>query len=197
MKTLIPLFAVCFALLGSADRGEAAKYVVDSVHSSVDFEIGYMSISAITGRFRAYSGVLEYDPNAVHETTLSATIEISSIDTANKDRDDHLQQDDFFHSEKFPHITFVSKEAKKGEDGNLTLVGDLSMHGVTQEVEMELEVGGVAKNHQGKEVLGFELEGEVDRIDFGVGDDRKMENGKPFLSFEVEFEINAAAIRED
>ena len=190
----------CLWSLCSPTYGEPSKYEVDPVHSSVDFEIGHMGISEITGRFRSFSGVLELDPNSISELTLSATLEVSSIDTANRDRDDHLQQDDYFHSEKYPYITFVSKKVEKvdeGDEGKYLITGDFNMHGVTREVVMEFEYGGAAKNHKGQDIIGFDLEGELNRIDFGVGNEHRLDNGKLSLGVEVEFEIHAEAIKQE
>ncbi|MCA9426716.1 MAG: polyisoprenoid-binding protein [Candidatus Omnitrophica bacterium] len=190
------LILVSFVCLFLCTPGEAAKYTVDPVHSSVDFEIGHMGISEITGRFRGYSGVIEFDPENIAATTLSATLEISSIDTANEKRDEHLQQDDYFDTAKHPYITFVSKKVEQGDDDDeFIMTGDLTMHGMTQEIQMEFELGGMTKNHKGVEVIGFELEGEVDRLHFGIGDDKKHSNGELFLGAEVEFEIHAEAVK--
>ncbi len=201
MNPFFTFLGVCFLTISAAFPAEAAKYTVDPVHSSVDFEIGHMGISEITGRFREYSGIIDFDPEAISEMTISATLEISSIDSANEARDEHLQQDDYFHSEKFPYITFVSTKVEKDDDDDdedeaeYIVTGDLTMHGITQEVKMEFEYGGMTKNNKGKDIIGFELEGEVDRMEFKVGNDHKLDNGNYSLGVEVEFEIHAEAIR--
>ena len=198
MKKILFCLSIGIAALFVSSNSNAAEYIVDPVHSSVDFEIGHMGISEITGRFRGYSGVIEFDPDNIAATTLSATLEITSIDTANEKRDEHLQQDDYFHSAEYPYITFVSTGVEEGEEEDeFILKGELSMHGMTQEVEMEFEFGGMTKNHKGQEIIGFELEGEVNRMDFGVGSEQKLDNGNLALGVDVEFEIHAEAIKKE
>ena len=153
------------ALLAGDALGET--YAIDAVHSSVGFGIRHI-FSRTTGVFTEFAGEITYDPEDPGASSVTATIQVASINTNNERRDGHLTSPDFFDAEKYPGITFRSTEVKV--DGDRLLVrGDLTIHGVTQSVVLPVEVLGVGDHPMRKApVAGFAAELAVKRSSFGV-----------------------------
>lgn len=146
----------------------AQEYIVDKAHSEVSFKIKHLQITNVTGKFKDYEAVVDYDKNNATFNKLQANIKIISVDTDNQTRDNHLQQADFFDSKKFPEMIFVMKKYKKEDNENGKMIGDLTIAGVTKEITLDVEIGGVAKGKDGKERLGFSLNGKIKRSEFNL-----------------------------
>ena len=156
------------ALVLFAGTGFAAQtYSIDPVHSSASFSIRHI-VSRVTGKFNDFHGTIVYDPDSPANSSVTANIDVASIDTGNERRNNHLRSADFFDAEKYPEITFVSTSVeKKGE--MLMVTGDLTMHGVTKQVVMSVEVLGIGTHPMTKAALaGFSAELKLNRSDFGV-----------------------------
>ncbi len=169
----------------------AATYDIDSSHSSVDFKIKHMAISNVKGNFASFSGVFDFTPGNSKNWKVEATIEIASIDTGDKERDDHLLAEDFFDAEKFPTMVFKSTGVKMEDDEEGELMGTLTMHGVTLPVTLELEVGGTVTDPWGNERAGFSASGKINRKDWGLAYGKVLESGGLMIGNEVKiyFEI--------
>ncbi|MBK34300.1 MAG: polyisoprenoid-binding protein [Gemmatimonadetes bacterium] len=155
------------AFVVSASPTLGANYSIDIAHSSVGFSVRHL-VSRTTGRFTDFKGKIVYDEANPGASMVNATIQISSIDTDNERRDNHLRSADFFDAEKYPEMTFVSsKVEKKGE--TLMVTGDLTLHGVTHQVVLPVEVLGVGVHPMTKAaVAGFQVELTLNRSNFGV-----------------------------
>ena len=155
------------AILVSASSAFGAAYNIDTAHSSVGFSVRHL-VSRTTGKFLDFKGRIVYDEANPGASSVNVTIQIASIDTDNERRDNHLRSADFFHAEMYPEMTFVSSKAEqKGE--TLMVTGDLTLHGVTKQVVLPVEVLGVGTHPMTKAgVAGFQAELTLKRSDFGV-----------------------------
>ena len=115
-----------------------SNWKIDSHHSDVLFSIKHLGISTVRGKFNTVSGEASFDPADLSKLELSATIDVASVDTGNHDRDEHLKKADFFDVETYPTITFVSKSVVNKSADNHHIVGDLTIHGVTKEVTLDV-----------------------------------------------------------
>ncbi|MGQ0537045.1 MAG: YceI family protein [Methanobacteriota archaeon] len=171
------------------------QYAIDPAHTSVEFAVKHMMFSTVTGRFRTVRGTFALDPAAPERSAAEAEVDVASIDTGVADRDAHLRSPDFFDAEKHPTIGFRSLAAKKTTDDSGRLRGDLTIRGVTREVEFVAEFEGEGKDPWGNERVGFTLETTIDRKDFGLTWNALLETGGVLVGDAVKITIRAQGIR--
>ncbi|AXX91126.1 polyisoprenoid-binding protein [Malaciobacter molluscorum LMG 25693] len=193
MRILVKLIGVVALFLGVLN---AAEFNVDKSHTNVGFSVKHMMISNVKGKFETYDAKIDFDEKTKKFYALSATIKTNSVDTANEKRDKHLRSADFFYSSKFPDMKFVMKSFKLEEDNEGIMVGDLTIRGVTKEVKLEVELNGVIKDFRGATRLGFTLEGEINRKDFGLKWNKALELGGVVVGEKVEIEVEVEAIKK-
>jgi polyisoprenoid-binding protein YceI len=185
------------ALVSTALPSLAETYTIDPQHSQAGFSIRHMMLSNVRGAFSKVSGTVEYDPAKPAASKVNATIEMSSVDTHDAKRDEHLRSADFFDVEKYPTMTFKStKVAPRGKDG-LTVTGDLTLHGVTKQVVLNVE-GPTAELKDPKGAKrGASATTKIHRKDFGITYNKQLDNGGVALGEDVDVtldvEIKAAA----
>ncbi len=189
-KTMSAALAVCFLAAGAA---AAATYAIDATHSSVGFKVRHMMVSKVTGSFGEFSGTVDYVEGQPGQWSASATIVTASVNTNDAKRDAHLSGADFFDAEKHPEITFVSKGVRQEGDG-LVLVGDLTMHGATKPVELELEFNGAMTDPWGNDRIGFSAKGVLDRRDFGISYNTVLDKGGVAVGNEIDLMLEIVAI---
>ena len=194
MKRAFGLFVPTALIFAAMPASALAAWSIDPAHSSVAFKVRHMMVSNVRGEFTKFDGQVTYDPGAPTKSSVSVTIDASSIDTGNKKRDDHLRSSDFFDVAKYPKLTFVSKKVRQVAKG-LEVVGDLSIHGVTKEVVLKVEgPTSPRKNPWGKDVVGVEAETSIKRTDFGLKWNKALEAGGLLVGEEVriliELELN-------
>src|SRR5690606_6822946 len=153
---------------------------IDTTHSEINFKVKHMMISTVTGSFEKFDGKVEASNDDFKNGNFSFSAEIDSVNTNNKDRDNHLKSDEFFGAEKNPKLTFKSKSF----DGN-KMIGDLTIKGDTKEVELETEYNGTAVDPYGQTKAGFEFEGQINRKDFGLTWNAVTEAGSVVVSDKV------------
>lgn len=178
---------------GDDDKKKRTTYDLDRSHSSVGFSIKHLAISTVRGNFGEFTTDISMEGDDVTTLQASATIQAASIDTDNEKRDEHLRSADFFETETYPTITFTSKEVKNVDGVNFTLVGDLTMHGVTKEIELDAEILGPA-TLMGTQRVGFSAEGEINRKDYGLTWSRVVEAGALVVGEEVKLIIEVEAV---
>lgn len=161
---------------------EAARYSIDTAHSKVGFEIGHLVISTVEGRFTKFDGEIVL-AEKFQDSKVTANIDTASVDTSNADRDKHLRSADFFDTEKFPKMTFVSKKIT-GNAKSFKVTGDLTLHGVTKEVVLDGKYLGTAKDLYGNTQAAFRANGKINRKDFGLVWN-KMVEASPAVGDEV------------
>ena len=161
MATLIGI-VVC---TGSRSVTAADEYAYDLVHSSVSFKARHLDISWIHGRFNEVDGKFSLDREHPAKSTFELSIKTDSVDTANKARDEHLRQPDYFDTKQFPTITFKSTSVKAIE-GGYEVTGDFTMHGTTKKITFVLK-GGKEHDFKGTKRVAFSTELSLKRSDFG------------------------------
>lgn len=170
---------------------QAATFEVDPAHSTIDFSVRHF-FTPVPGNFRDFNGVIVYDAEAPEGSSVEFTVQATSIDTGNDQRDEHLRSPDFFNVAEHPTLSFKSSTVKKVGDGKLLVTGDLNMHGVTKKVTIPVEVLGVMDSPMGT-IAGFSTEFTVDRKDYGITWNRALDNGGAVLGEEVEIGISVEA----
>lgn len=176
-STLRFTLACLMLVVASSSVFAADEYLYDAVHSSVSFKAPYLDISFIHGRFNEVEGNFVIDRQDPSKSQFDLTIKADSVDTANKPRDEHLRQPDYFDTKQFPTITFKSTAVKAVETG-YEVTGDFTMHGVTKKITFVLK-GGKEKDFRGMKRVGFSTELSVKRSDYSfdksgigpIGDD--------------------------
>jgi polyisoprenoid-binding protein YceI len=192
IKTITVMLTLCafVALLAAADT-----YEIDRSHSSVGFSVKHMVISSVKGSFTDFSGTIMYDEEEITNSSVSVTIKTGSINTGDDRRDGHLRSADFFDAENHPEITFVSKKVSKRADGHV-VTGDLTMRGVTKEVEIPFIITGKITDPRGKTRIGVEGKLTIDRQDYGVSWSRTMDAGGLVVSDDVRIELLLEAVKQ-
>ncbi|CAE7759455.1 yceI [Symbiodinium sp. CCMP2592] len=151
----------------SVESVAAESYAVDAVHSTVLFKIRHGGVSNFYGRFNKLNGTIEFDKSDVASSSMSFTIPASSVDTNNKDRDDHVKNAEFFNARQYPEISFESTSISEVSDGVYALSGNLSFHGETKEITADLTEVRTG-TFRGKPVMGFEASFSIKRSDYGI-----------------------------
>jgi polyisoprenoid-binding protein YceI len=174
----------------------AAEYDIDLSHSSVNFQIKHLAISKVNGAFKDFSGSFSFDPEKPEATRADATIQLASVDTGNEKRDDHLRNPDFFDVAQYPTMTFTttSVKMKDAEEGEVT--GDLTLHGVTKSVTLDLEINGMTVDPWGNERIGASLTGEINRKDWGLTWNKAMETGGLVVGEDVKITLEIQGIKK-
>jgi polyisoprenoid-binding protein YceI len=167
------------------------KWTVDTVHSYVGFTIKHMMVSKVRGRFTAFTAEFGTAENPL-ESTVSATIEATSIDTHNEMRDNHIRSADFFDAENHPAITFASSGIRF-EDGEFFIDGELSIRGVAKPVTLTLDEPAFGPGPQGGTKAGFSASLEIDRHDFGVSYNGPIPGGGMALGDRVQITLDIEA----
>ncbi len=167
------------------------NWLLDPTHSEISFKVKHMMISTVRGHFEDFQATAKTNGDDFNGASLNFSAKTASINTKNKDRDGHLQSDDFFNSEKFPEITFVSKSF----NGN-TLVGDLTIRDITKEVTLEAELNGIAVDPYGQTKAGLEIRGEISRKDFNLTWNAVTEAGSVVVSDKIKLVVDVQFIKQ-
>ncbi|MEG9437757.1 YceI family protein [Edaphobacter sp. HDX4] len=170
-------------------------YQIDPAHTSVHFSVRHMMVSNVRGEFGKVSGTVMFDPDNTANSTVEATIDASSIATRDDQRDTHLKSADFLDVEKFPTITFRSTKVEMHE-GGATLTGNLTIHGVTREIVLDVEGSTQEiKDPWGKQRMGASATGKLSRKDFGLIWNAALETGGVLVGDEVKINIDVEVVR--
>jgi polyisoprenoid-binding protein YceI len=169
-----------------------ATYTADKAHTNVGFTVRHM-MSQVRGSFGDFSATIVKDDANLAASSVEFRIQTASIDTANENRDKHLQSEDFFFVEKFPEITFKSSRVEKVSDTEYKVTGDFTMRGVTKVLTLPVTFLGEMKTKEGKSIVGFSVATKLDRKEFGINWNRALDNGGMLLSDEVAVEITMEA----
>jgi polyisoprenoid-binding protein YceI len=165
---------------------------IDETHSSVGFSVRHMMVSKVRGNFRKFSGeiVTAEDPT---QSTVTATIDMDSIDTRQEQRDAHIRSADFFDVGNHTVMTFRSTEVRT-DGADWTVVGDLTLKGITKQVELELELDGFGPDAYGGTRAGFSAKTEISRKAFGVDIDMPMDGGGVVVGDKITVELDIQAV---
>jgi polyisoprenoid-binding protein YceI len=170
----------------------AGTWTLDPTHSEVTFSVRHLAISKVRGSFKKFDATIVTAENPA-DSTFTATIDVASIDTNNADRDGHLRTGDFFLTEEFPTIEFVSTGLDH-DGSDFLLSGNLTMRGVTKPVVIKGEFGGIATDGYGQTKAGATGTVKVNRTDFGVNWNAALETGGFMLGDEVTITIEGQVV---
>jgi polyisoprenoid-binding protein YceI len=166
-------------------------FALDPAHSSVAFEVKHLGIATVRGRFTIISGTL----TGGESPSLDGLVDMASATTFDEQRDGHLASPDFFDVQRFPQGTFRSTSFEQLGDGSVRVVGDLTLKGVTREIELTGSIAGPATDPWGSERIGLELTGVVDRNDFGIKWNAPLPGGGFLLPDDVRIAIDVSAVK--
>jgi len=169
---------------------------IDPVHSTAQFKVKHMMISNVKGEFAAVTGTLTLDSGDIANSRIEASIDASTINTRDAQRDAHLKNADFFDVEKFPTLTFKSTRVSNKRDGELAVAGDLTLHGVTRAVVFEVEGPSAStKDPWGNTRIGLSATTRINRKDFGLTWNAALETGGILVGDEVTITLDVQFIR--
>lgn len=173
-----------------------AIYEIDSAHSAAHFSVRHLMISNVKGEFSKVTGTVVYDPNNVEAARVNATIDATTINTRDEQRDAHLRSADFFDTEKYPTLTFKSTQVSKSKH-KLRVTGDLTIHGVTREVILDVD-GPTAevKDPWGNTRVGATASTKINRKDWGLTWNSALETGGVLVGEEVTITLDIEAVKK-
>jgi polyisoprenoid-binding protein YceI len=198
MKSLKLSHLVAATLIAVSASAAAAQTVwkIDPAHSQAAFAIRHMAISNVNGRFGNISGTIVLDSKDLAKSSVTATIDTTTVDTGVAQRDGHLKSPDFFDVAKFPAMTFASKSVVRSGD-DYTITGDLTIHGVTKPVVLKLDapdkeqLGSDNKLHR-----GFSATTTIHRQDFGLVWNGTLKSGDNMIGDDVKITLDIEAVKE-
>ena len=169
-------------------------YTVDYQHSDVSFSVRHMVFAKVRGHFTKWTADLKFDPASPTSSSVSVTIDATSIDTREPQRDGHLKSPDFLDVEKYPQITFKTTKVEKAGDKKYTVTGDLTIHGTTKAVNLDVEELGGGKDPWGNQRVAFAGKARVDRKEFGLQWNQALETGGVLVGESIDIELDIEAI---
>lgn len=172
-------------------------YTIDPAHSSADFKVRHLMVSNVRGEFSGVSGTVQFDRENPANSKIEAKIDVNTIQTRDAQRDAHLKSPDFFDVEKYPTITFVSKKVAKNGSDDYKVTGDLTIHGVTKEVVLDVEdVAPEAKDPWGNVKTGASAKTKINRKDFGLVWNVGLETGGVLVGEDVQIHLDLELARQ-
>ena len=153
------------------------KWVIDPVHSEISFKVKHLMISNVKGTFKEFDATVYTDGDDFSTAAIEFSLKPASVDTGVADRDGHLKSPDFFDIEKYETISFKSESLTKVDDENYELSGDMTIKGITKNLKLAVEFGGVAKDPWGNSKAGFTLNGKINRKDWDLTWNSALEAG--------------------
>ena len=173
----------------------AAEYTIDDSHTHVGFSVKHLMITNVNGEFKTYNAEIDFDAKTKTFNKLNAVVDTASIDTDNQKRDDHLRSADFFYSEKFPKMTFEMTSYKvDGDEGIAT--GNLTIRGITKEVQLKVEDIGTVKDFKNQNRVGFTLKGKINRMDYDLKWNKALEFGGVAVAEDVKITVEVEAVEK-
>ena len=169
MKQIFSLVLIAFL---STTTFAQTTWKADPAHTQVSFGITHLGISEVEGKFNEFDGSITASQDDFSDARYNIVIQVPSINTGIEMRDDHLRNPDFFDAEKYPEMTFTSNSSKKVGDGKYEVTGDLTFHGITKPVTLDVWHRGTIENPQSGDIIsGFAIKGNVKRSDYNLGAD--------------------------
>lgn len=206
-RTFAVVVAVCVSIVGMAFMSlaqttkvkfapiPAGEYRIDPAHSVLSFAIKHNEIALVRGRFREFSGKINYNDKDVTQSSVEVTAKIESINTGVDRRDAHLRTADFFDAAKYPEMTFKSTHVERKRNNQYVLHGDLTLRGITKPVAIPFTVTGAIKDGQGNTRFGVAGQTTINRRDFGFTWGKTMENGGLDVGNEVMIDLQLEVVK--
>lgn len=192
IASVLTIFVLALPALASS-----ATWTIDPDHSNIGFKVKHLMVSNVKGNFEKFSGTVDIDDKNITKSKVEVTIDTNSINTGVKKRDDHLRSADFFDVAKFPTMTFVSKKVANVGNDNLKVTGDLTLHGVTKEVVLDVEGPSIeSKDPWGNIRKGATATAKINRKDFGLNWNKALETGGVLVGEEITINIEIEMIKK-
>jgi polyisoprenoid-binding protein YceI len=172
----------------------AGTWVVDEVHTKVGFAVKHMGVSTVRGEFRDFEGGIESTDG---ELRAYGTVQAASISTNQEQRDEHLRSADFFDAGQYPEIRFESTAIERIDEESYRVAGELTIHGVTNPIELHAELGGVDRGPEGELRTGFEVTGQLSRKDYGMRFNAALGSGNAVVADKVKLALDVELIRRE
>jgi polyisoprenoid-binding protein YceI len=169
-------------------------WVADKVHSRVEFAIKHMGIATVRGSFGDFGGTLEITEDGARAF---GTVDVATIDTGEPQRDGHLKSPDFFDAGRFPQIEFESTAIEALDDEEFRITGNLTMHGITNEVVLHAEYQGTDVDPWGNARIGLEVTGQINRSDWDMKFNQALGSGNLLVADKVKLEIDISAVKQE
>jgi polyisoprenoid-binding protein YceI len=170
----------------------SGRWTIDPVHSEVGFTVRHMMVSKVRGKFTSFSGEFVTGDNPL-DSSVTAEVDLTSIDTGNADRDNHIRSADFFDVDTNKTMTYRSTGVRADDDGYV-LDGELTLKGVTKQVPLRVEIGGFGPDAYGGTRAGFSATGEIKRSDFGVNFNAALDTGGAVVSDKVNLSLEIEGV---
>jgi polyisoprenoid-binding protein YceI len=167
---------------------------VDTAHSRVGFAVKHMGVATVRGEFNEFEGALEIGED-LSSARAYGTVKAASVDTKQAQRDEHLRSADFFEVESYPELRFESTSIEAVDEETFRIVGELTMHGETHELELEAEIGGTEVGPNGEDRVGLEITGRLSRSEYGMRFNAALGSGNAVVSDKVKLALDVAAIK--
>ena len=185
------------AALSLPAAAATSTWQIDPNHSAAQFAVRHLAISTVRGAFTKVSGTVQLDDKDISKSTVDVTIDAASVDTRVPDRDKDLRSDHFFDAEKYPTLSFKSTKVEQVEAGKLKVTGDLTIHGVTKQVVLEVEGPTTpVKDPWGNQRAAANATTKINRQDFGVKWNAKMDNGGWVVGDDVAITIDVELVQK-
>jgi polyisoprenoid-binding protein YceI len=175
---------------------QTTNWALDPTHSEILFKVKHLMITNVKGEFRKFNASLTSDGNSFSNASVNVTIDAASVFTNEENRDNHLKSADFFDVENHKEITFKGTSMEKLDDDTFSLKGMLTIKGVSKEITLEVEFGGVNKDPWGNEKAGFAVSGKFNRKDFGLNWNAALETGGVLVSEEVKINAEVQFVKQ-
>jgi polyisoprenoid-binding protein YceI len=173
------------------------KWLLDPMHSELQFKIKHLMISNVSGAFKNFSAEVETEDEDFSTAKINLAAQIDSISTNNEQRDAHLRNSDFFEVEKYPELQFKSTKVEEVDNDTFVLHGELTIKEITKAVKLNIEFNGATKDPWGGERAGFVISGKINRTDWGVNFNSVLETGGLMLGEEVKINSEIELVKQE
>lgn len=170
------------------------SWELDTAHTQIEVSVKHMMVTTVKGHFKKFSGTVEIDQQTPEVSSVDVTIDTSSIDTGQEQRDAHLRSPDFLDADQFPTATYKSKKVELLGKDRARILGDLTIRGVTREVPLDVTFEGETTNLYGRHLAAFTAQGTISRKDFGLEWNVALETGGWLVGDQVKLNIEAQAL---
>jgi len=170
----------------------AGTYTIDPSHSSIEFTVKHMGLATVRGQFTEFEGSIESDGE---RASVTGSVQASSVTTHNQQRDEHLVTNDFFGVEENPQISFQADSIELDEDGSVRIPGQITIKGVTRDIELTGDYAGGGMDPWGNERVGLDVSAKIDRRDFGLEWNQPLAGGGLLVSNNVTLLLSASAVK--
>jgi len=173
----------------------AGTWSVDPAHSKVGFAVKHMGIATVRGEFTEFEGTLEIGDDLASAKAYG-TVKVQSVETNEAQRDDHLRSPDFFDAQQYPELSFESTRIEELDDEEFRITGNLTVHGVTNEVVLHADVQGTDIDPWGNERVGLEITGQLSRGDYGMKFNQVLGSGNVLVADKVKLALDISAVKQ-